>query len=109
MIGFTEAVFGHVPQPPRCLACEGTGGVAAGPQAPSGIGEAALKSPTETGQGNPLVSYEDSQVSGGQLIRKKCGFASELHIWGAVVLSASAGSDSQWIYFYEMIVSKHTY
>ena len=61
MIGFPEAVFGHVPQPPRCLACEGARGVAAGPRTPPGIGEAALRSPAGTGQGNPctLVSSED--------------------------------------------------
>lgn len=56
-----------------------------------------------------LVSTEDSQVSGGQSTRKKCGFASELRIWADLKLSVSAGSDSEKINFYEMIVSKHTY
>lgn len=55
------------------------------------------------------VSSEDSQVSGGQITGKKRGFASEPHIWGNLELSVSAGSDSEWISFYEMIVSKLTY
>lgn len=38
---------------------------------------------------------------------KKCGVASELHFWGYLELSVSAGSDSERINFYEMIVSKH--
>lgn len=39
---------------------------------------------------------------------KKCGFAFELCILGDLELSVSAGSNSEWINFYEMIVSKHT-
>lgn len=38
---------------------------------------------------------------------KKCGVASELRVWGYLELSLSAGSDSERINFYEMIVSKH--
>lgn len=57
----------------------------------------------------PLVSSEDGRVSGGQITGKKCGFAYELHVWGDLELSVSAGSDSEPINFYEMIVSKHTY
>lgn len=52
LIGFPEVVFGHLPEPPRCLARDGDGGVAALPHAPPGIGEAALKSPTAAGQEN---------------------------------------------------------
>lgn len=37
----------------------------------------------------PLVSSEDSQVSGGQIPGQKCGSTSE-HIWGDVELSVSA-------------------
>lgn len=58
---------------------------------------------------NALVSSEDSQVSGGRITGKKCGVASELHTGGDLELSVSAGSDSERINFYEMIVSKHTY
>lgn len=42
LIGFPEVVFGHLPEPPRCLACDGDGRVAALPHAPPGIGEAVL-------------------------------------------------------------------
>lgn len=52
LIGFPAVVFGRLPQPPRCLACDGDGGVAALRQAAPGTGEAALKSPTGAGQEN---------------------------------------------------------
>lgn len=89
--------------------------MAALPRTPPGIGEAGLKYPTEASQESlgvdtcTPVSCEDSQVSGGRNTEKKCGFASELHIWEDVELSASAGADSEQINFYEMIVCKHTY
>lgn len=55
-----------------------------------------------------LVSSEDCRVSGSQITGKKCGFASELWVWGNLELSVSAGSYSEWIRFYEMIVPEHT-
>lgn len=51
LIGFPE-VFGRLPQPPRCLACDGVGGAAALCQAAPGIGGVALKSPAGAGQKN---------------------------------------------------------
>lgn len=82
------------------------------PQAPPDSGEGALKSPTGAGRGfmdmdTSMFHLKAVRPQVARITGKKCGFASELHVWGDLELSVSAGSDSERINFYEMIVSKH--